>query len=88
MCYTSASKLDPTMDLTKPNHHWLYNKLYVPQHMKRSIPRDDGTYYTFTDNGYSTIDVGLNSEVDGHHMWTIFTMYWPAIFAAALYGRE
>lgn len=22
------------------------------------------------------------------HMWTVFCMSWPAIFAAALYGKE
>lgn len=37
---------------------------------------------------FSILNEGLNSSVDGHHMWTIFTMYWPAIFACWLHGKE
>lgn len=76
------------MDLTKPNNHWLFNKIYKEKKKPVTIIRWDGTPYTYSEYTYSIINEGLNSPVDAQHMWTIFTMYWPAIFAAALHGRE
>ena len=33
-------------------------------------------------------DNSLSHILYTHAAWSLFTMHWPAIFAAALYGRE
>jgi hypothetical protein len=75
-------------DLTKPNHHWLFNTIYKHRKKLVTITRWDGTPYTYSEYSYDIIHEGLNSRVDEHHQWTVFTMYWPGIFAVALYGKE